>query len=109
MLVLGFCVLSLTVALGACLAAGRFTRAALLHGGSGLAGLAAIALAVWRGTLRGPFAIDALVLLTAAFCVGAVFYVLALKRRPRPGLAVLLHGMAGGLAYLLLAGFVFGR
>ncbi len=109
MLPLGFSLLCVAVMLGACLLAGRLYRASLLHGAAGLAGLVAIGLALSRGSLRGPFAWDALVLLAAAGAGGVVLYALARRRLPRPGLLVMLHATAGGLATLLLAGFVFGR
>ena len=109
MLVLGFCALSLGVALGACLLTGRFYRVALVHAAAGLTGLVAIAASMRQGGLRGPFAWDALVLLAAAFAGGLFLYGLRYRRRPRPGLVVALHATAGGLAYLLLSGFVFGQ
>ncbi len=95
--------------LGAFLAAGHLRRAALLHGAAGLAGLLALCLAMARGSPRGPFAWDALVLLVAAFAGGLALYGLSLRRRRPPGLLVLLHATAGGLATLLLSGFVLGR
>ena len=109
MLIFCFCALSLAVGLGAFLAAGLFRRAALVHGSAGLAGLGALALALRRGSLGGPFAWDAMVLAGAAALGGVVLFGLGWKRRTRPGLLVTLHAMAGGLAYLLLAGFVLGR
>lgn len=110
MLILAFAALSLGVVLGALLLAGRRRRRlAPVHGLAGLTGLACLAFALWRGALHGPFALDALGLAAAAFAGGIWIYTLASRRLPRPGLLVALHAMAGGLAYLLLAGFVFGR
>ncbi len=109
MLILSFYALCLTVALGAFLAAGYLRRAALLHAASGLTGLAALWVAVSRARLSGPFAWDALGLVAAAFAGGGLLYVLARRRKPRPGLLVFVHAIAGGLGTLLLAGFVFGR
>ncbi len=102
MKLISFALLSLTVLLGACLLAGRLYRARLVHGLCGAAGLAALLLAFRAGTLSGPFAADALGLAAAAL-LGGIY--LALRGRGT-GLVVLLHGLAGGLAYLLLAGFV---
>jgi hypothetical protein len=104
-----FCLLSLAVGLGACLVAGRLYRAALVHGLAGLGGLAALCVALARGALRGAVALDTAVLLAAAALGGVVLYALGRARRPRPGLVVLLHAMAGGLAYLLLAGVALRR
>ena len=109
MLLFGFAALCITVALGTFLAAGRLLRAALLHGSAGLAGLAALSLALSRGMLSGPFAWDALGLVAAAFAGGLLLYGLARQRKPRPGLLVFVHAMAGGLGTLLLAGLVLGR
>ena len=109
MLFFGFCALSIAVGLGGALAAGRFRRAAVAHGVAGLAGLGAITLALDHGGFRGAFAWDAVVLAAGAALGGIVLYGLGRGRRARPGLLVTLHAMAGGLAYVLLAGFVFGH
>ena len=68
-----------------------------------------LASALRRGSFGGPFAWDMVVLAGGAAFGGIILYALAHRRRPRPGLLVALHATAGGLAYLLLAGFVFGR
>ena len=109
MLAFSFLSLCFAVALGAFLAAGRLRQLALPHGAAGLAGLAALSLALSRGTLRGPFAWDALGLVAAAFAGGLLIYALAYRRKPRPGLLVFVHAIAGGLGTLLLAGFVLAQ
>ena len=101
-----FGLLSVAVLLGAFLIAGRLRRWALLHGGAGLVGVVTLALALWQGRLHGPFAWDAMVLGAGALAGGAVIY---MWRGRRPALLVGLHATAGGLAYLLLSGFAFGR
>ncbi len=109
MLFSAFLVFSAAVALGLALLAGRFRRAALVHGAAGLTGLALLAASLWRGAPRGPFAWDALVLAALAATGGTLIYLLTRAKRSTPGLLIMLHATAGGLAYLLLAGFVFGR
>jgi hypothetical protein len=109
MLVLGFAVLSFTVALGSCLIGGKFYRHAVVHGLSGALGLGAICLAFGHGPLTGKFAGDVVVLLGAALAGGLTMVVLARRGMARPALLVALHGMAGGLGYLLMFGFVFGH
>ncbi len=109
LLVWAFLAFSVAVALGLALLAGQPRRAALVHGAMGLAGLALLAVSLWRGAPRGPFAWDALALASAAACGGALFHGLARAGRRAPALLIPLHATAGGLAYLLLAGFVFGR
>ena len=109
MLVTSFAFLSLAVLLGALLLAGLLQRASVIHGGSGLLGLACLFLAWRQARLSGPFALDAIVLLAGGLCGGGLIAILHRQGRPPPGLLLFLHASAGGLAYLLLAGFVFGR
>jgi hypothetical protein len=101
--------LSLAVLLGACILAGVLRRGALVHGFSGALGLTFLVLAWRQAELSGPFAGDAVVLLGAGLCGGLLIGVLHRLGRPSPGLLLFLHASAGGLAYLLLAGFVFRR
>ena len=108
MLILCFAVLSGTVFLGGLLLAGRARRLAIVHGASGAVGALALGLALRGGALRGPFAWDALGLAGLAL-LGGLGLAFIWRRGRRPGLVVFLHASAGGLAYLLLAGFVFGR
>ncbi len=108
MLVGCFVALSLAVAIGGFMLAGRFSRLAILHGAAGATGVLLLGLAWRHAALRGPFALDSLVLAAAALCGGLVVAALKYLGRPAPGLLLLLHGAAGGLAYLLLAGFIFG-
>ncbi len=109
MLAFSFAILSLTVILGACLVAGRLYRAAFVHGGSGAAGLLLFLWVLKAGGIGGPFAIDAAVLLAAALGGGVTLWALSRSGRGRPALVVFLHASAGGVAYLLLAGFLFGK
>ncbi len=109
MLVTSFAFFSLAVLMGALLLAGRLQKAPVVHGASGAIGLALLIRAWWRGILSGPFALDAIVLLSAGFCGGLLIALLHRQGRPSPGLLLFLHASAGGLAYLLLAGFVFGH
>jgi hypothetical protein len=109
MLTASFAILSLTVGLGACLAAGRLHRMALIHGLSGAAGLVFLLLALRAHALRGPFATDAAALAGLALLGGGALAAFTWRGLARPALVVLLHGLAGGLAYLLLAGFVLNR
>ena len=109
MLSWAFVAFSAAIGLGLALIAGRLRRAAPVHGSMGLAGLALLAASLWRGPQHGAVAWDALVLAGAAACGGAAIFCLGRARRPAPGLLILLHATAGGLAYLLLAGFVLGR
>jgi len=108
MLPISFVILSFTVALGAYMFARRPPPLPIVHGVSGAAGLAVLILAFRRHALGGPFAWDAAVLLAAGLCGGLAIATLKWRGRPTPGLLLLLHATAGGLAYLLLAGFVFG-
>jgi hypothetical protein len=52
---------------------------------------------------------DAIWLLALGFCGGLFIAWQTWRGRPVPGLVFLLHGTAGGLGYLLLAGLVFGH
>ncbi len=106
MLVLCFAALSVTVLLGGLLAGGRARRLAIVHGALGALGTVALGLALRRSTLSGPFAWDALALAVAALAGGLAIWTFW-RRGRRPGLVVFLHASAGGLAYLLVAGFVF--
>ena len=103
MLTISFALLSLTVALGALFLTGRAFQAALVHGGAGAAGLATLGLALRAGHLHGQFAWTVFGLLAAALCGG-----ITLAVRGRSALVVFLHAMAGGVAYLLLAGLALG-
>ncbi len=95
--------LSVAVALGAALLAGlAWHRVALVHGSFGAAGAVAAGVAASHGRLHGPFGGVVLGLLLAALCGGVLLW-----RGWRPGLAVFLHVMAGGVAYLLLTGAAF--
>jgi hypothetical protein len=109
MLGLCFAILSLTVLLGLCLLAGRLYRAATIHGLGGGIGLVLLLSVLRRGGLAGPFAVDSAVLLAGAFAGGLTLWLLSRRGRARPQLLIFLHATAGGLAYLLLAGFAFGR
>jgi hypothetical protein len=108
MLLGSFVALSLAVVIGGFMLAGKLSRLAILHGAAGATGLLLLILSWRHAALRGPFAMDALVLAAAALCGGLVVATLNYLGRPAPGLLLLLHGAAGGLAYLLLAGFIFG-
>jgi hypothetical protein len=108
MLMVCFAILSMTVGLGAVLVAGRRGWLAMIHGVSGAAGLAVLALAFRRGLLNGKLALDVLVLLAAGFCGGLLMASYGWRRRRPPGLVLLLHAFAGGVAYLMLFGFAFG-
>ena len=109
MLVVSFTLLSLAVVIGGFMLAGRLYRVAVVHGALGGFGLAALFFAWKQARLSGPFAIDALVLLALAFAGGLGMAALHWRGRPSPGLLLFLHASFGGLAYLLLAGFVFHR
>ncbi len=109
MLGASFALLSIAVPLGGLMLAGKLQRLAILHGLAGAAGLALLILAWRHAQLQGPFALDALVLLAGALCGGLLIAALIWRKRPIPGLILALHAAAGGLAYLLLAGFVFGH
>ena len=101
-----FAALSVTVVLGGLLAAGRARRLAVVHGALGASGTLALGLALRRAALHGPFAWDGFALAVAALAGGLAMWTFWTKGR-RPGLVVFLHASAGGLAYLLVAGFVF--
>jgi drug/metabolite transporter (DMT)-like permease len=109
MLLVAFTLLSLAVLLGLCLLAGRLHRASIVHGAAGAAGLLCLVLAWRQSALSGAFARDAIVLLAAGLCGGLQIAVLKRAGRASPGLLIFLHASAGGLAYLLVAGFAFGR
>jgi hypothetical protein len=108
MLAIAFVVLSATVAMGAYLLVRGRPGLPILHGASGAAGLAALVLAL-RGRSMGIFAQDAAWLLAAGLCGGLAIATFKARGRPTPGLLLVLHATAGGLAYLILAGFVFGH
>ncbi len=107
MLVTSLALLSLAVGLGSLLLAGRARRGAIIHGVAGGAGLGVLAVAWRAGVPHGPVGWDVLGLLVAALA-GGLCLATVWRRGRRPGLAVFLHAMAGGLAYLLLAGFMLG-
>jgi hypothetical protein len=109
MLRLSFVILSATVAMGGYLLARGRPGLPILHGASGAAGLVALILALRGRALSGVFAQDAAWLLGAGLCGGLAIATFKARGRPVPGLVLLLHATAGGLAYLLLAGFVFGH
>ena len=109
MLTYCFILLSIAMVLGGCLLAGKLGRLAVVHGAAGAAGLVLLVVAWRHARLSGPFALDALVLLAAGFCGGLLIATLKWRQRPAPGLLLILHATAGGLAYLLLAGFLFGH
>jgi hypothetical protein len=109
MLAVSFVILSATVGMGAYLLARGRPGLPMLHGASGAAGLVALVLALRGHALSGVFAQDAAWLLAAGFCGGLAIAIFKARGRPAPGLLLLLHATAGGLAYLLLAGFVFGH
>jgi len=109
MLALGFVILSATVAMGAYLLARGCPGLPVAHGASGAAGLIVLVLAFRRGAMAGVFAQDTAWLLAAGLCGGCAIAAFKWRGRPPPGLLLFLHATAGGLAYLLLAGFVFGR
>ena len=100
--------LSLAVPLGGLLAAGRARSWALAHGALGAAGAVALILALRGGHPSGLFAWDAMALLIGA-AAGGLGLATLWRRSRRPALIVFLHASAGGLAYLLLAGFVLGN
>ena len=108
MRILCFLALSVTMALGGLLLAGRARRWTLLHGVCGAVGAASLVLALGSGALNGTFALDAAVLAVLALA-GGLSLATIWRRGRRPGLVVFLHASAGGLAYLLLAGFIFTR
>ncbi len=106
MLILSFALLSAGVCLGLTLLGGRWRRMAVVHGWLGGLGLAAF----WLGfrAMKHPsvFGWDVAFLLAGALAGGlSLAYVWAQGRRP--GIVVFLHASAGGMAYLLLAGFAF--
>ncbi len=101
-----FAAFSVTVLLGGLLTAGRARRLAVVHGALGALGTVALGLALRRAALSGPFAWDGFALALAALAGGLAMWTFWRKGR-RPGLVVFLHASAGGLAYLLVAGFVF--
>jgi len=109
MLTISFIILSATVAMGAYLLARGYPGLPIVHGASGAAGLLALVLAFRAHALSGVFAQDAAWLLAAGLCGGIAIATFKARGLPTPGLLLLLHATAGGLAYLLLAGFVFGR
>jgi hypothetical protein len=109
MLAIAFAILSATVAMGAFLLVRGRPGLPILHGGSGAAGLACLVVALRAKTLSGVFAQDAAWLLAAGLCGGLAIATFKARGRPTPGLVLLLHATAGGLAYLLLAGFVFAH
>ncbi len=106
MLAMCFAALSVTVLLGGLLVAGWARRLAVVHGAFGAMGTVALGLALRRAALHGPFAWDAFALAVAALAGGIAMWTVW-RRGRRPGLVVFLHASAGGLAYLLVAGFVF--
>jgi len=108
MLIVCFAILSVTVSLGAVLVAGRRGWLPIIHGVSGAAGLAVLALAFRAGALSGKLGVDILVLLAAGFCGGLLLASYGWRRRRPSGLVLLLHAFAGGVAYLMLFGFAFG-
>ncbi len=109
MLAIAFVILSATVAMGAYLLARGRPGLPILHGASGAAGLVLLVFALRAKALSGVFAQDAAWLLAAGLCCGLGIATFKARGRPTPGLLLLLHASAGGLAYLLVAGFVFGH
>ena len=103
LLTTSFAFLSVTLVLGALLLSGQARGVAPIHGLLGLAGAVAVVLAAWRGGLHGAFATIVLVLLLGGLGCGVLLW-----RGWRAGLVLFVHVMAGGLAYLLLVGVVFG-
>lgn len=109
-----FAVLSVTILLGMFLASttpasrGDFARWPLVHGLCGAAGLAFLALAWQRARLSGPFAMDALGLISLGLLVGLTMAVMARRGRPLPAAALIVHAALAGIGYLIVAGFALG-
>jgi hypothetical protein len=109
MLGFSFGILSCTVVLGLYLWTNRTRRLGLIHGSSAAAGLLTLFLALRGHPISGTLAQDAVWLIALGFCGGLFIAWQGMHGRAAPALVFLLHGTAGGLGYLLLAGLVFGH
>jgi hypothetical protein len=115
----GFALLSAAVLIGAGLAALRASRrvwrgwwpgwlTAAVHGTLGAAGLAALAAAIATGSLHGPFAWDAAILIAAALLSGLAMAYRVLRTHSGPGAVLLLHISLAVIGYLLVIGLALG-